>query len=152
MVTDVNTASGEESASLLPGLMTGELGLRLKTLVRLRWLAVAGQTAAVAVVHWVLGFDLPVGWCLAAIALSAWLNIFLTLRWRGNLLTDRNAALLLGYDILQLALLLYLTGGLQNPFAFLFLVPVTVSATSLPIKWTLFLSGLAFICASFLAF
>jgi two-component system sensor histidine kinase RegB len=151
MVMDVDTAEAENS-SLLPGLTTGELGLRLKTLVRLRWLAVAGQTAAVAMVHWVLGFDLPFGWCLAAIALSAWLNIFLTLRWRGNLITDRNAALLLGYDILQLALLLYLTGGLQNPFAFLFLVPVTVSATSLPIKWTLVLSALAFICASFLAF
>src|SRR6476661_811562 len=150
MVMDVDTADAENS-SLLPGLTTGELGLRLKTLVRLRWLAVAGQTAAVAMVHWVLGFDLPFGWCLAAIALSAWLNIFLTLRWRGNLITDRNAALLLGYDILQLALLLYLTGGLQNPFAFLFLVPVTVSATSLPIKWTLVLSALAFICASFLA-
>jgi two-component system, sensor histidine kinase RegB len=149
MVTDVNMAEAEGS-SLLPGL--GELGLRLKTLVRLRWLAVAGQTAAVAMVHWGLGFDLPLGWCLAAIALSAWLNIFLTLRWRSNLLTDRNAALLLGYDILQLALLLYLTGGLENPFAFLFLVPVTVSATSLPIKWTLVLSALAFICASFLAF
>jgi two-component system sensor histidine kinase RegB len=148
----VNVLAADEGSGLLPGLMTGELGLRLKTLVRLRWLAVAGQTAAVAVVHWGLGFDLPFGWCLAAIALSAWLNIFLTLRWRGNLLTDRNAALLLGYDILQLALLLYLTGGLQNPFAFLFLVPVTVSATSLPIKWTLFLSGLAFVCASFLAF
>ena len=146
---DVNAAEAEGS-SLLPGL--GELGLRLKTLVRLRWLAVAGQTAAVAMVHWGLGFELPLGWCLAAIALSAWLNIFLTLRWRSNLLTDRNAALLLGYDILQLALLLYLTGGLQNPFAFLFLVPVTVSATSLPIKWTLALSAIAFICASFLAF
>ena len=112
-MTDVNLA-GPESASFLPGLTTGELGLRLKTLVRLRWLAVAGQTAAVVLVYWVLGFDLPVGWCLAAIALSAWLNIFLTLRWRGNLLTDRNAALLLGYDILQLALLLYLTGGLRE--------------------------------------
>lgn len=151
MPTDLNIDANGES-SFLPGMGLAEQGLRLKTLVRLRWLAVAGQTAAVVGVHWLLGFDLPVGWCLAAIALSAWLNIFLTLRWRGNLVTDRNAALLLGYDILQLALLLYLTGGLQNPFAFLFLVPVTVSATSLPIKWTLFLGALAFLCASFLAY
>ena len=150
MASDTNMDNAE-GGSFLPGLI-GEQGLRLKTLVRLRWLAVAGQTAAVAGVHWILGFDLPVGWCLAAIAASAWLNIFLTLRWRGNLVTDRNAALLLSYDILQLAALLYLTGGLQNPFAFLFLVPVTVSATSLPIKWTLFLGALAFICASFLAY
>ena len=48
-------------------------------------------------------------------------------------------------------MLLYLTGGIENPFAFLFLVPVTVSATSLPLKWTLWLSGLAFACASYLA-
>ena len=59
--------------------------------------------------------------------------------------------MLLGYDVIQLALLLYLTGGLENPFAFLFLVPVTVSATSLPLKWTLWLSTIAFACASFLA-
>jgi len=53
---------------------------------------------------------------------------------------------------LQLAVLLYLTGGLENPFSFLFLVPVTISATSLPQRWTLGLSGLAFFCASLLAF
>ena len=42
-------------------------------------------------------------------------------------------------------------GGIENPFAFLFLVPVTVSATSLPLKWTLWLSRIAFVCASYLA-
>jgi two-component system, sensor histidine kinase RegB len=128
-------------------------GLRLRTLVRLRWLAVFGQTGAVLGVYWLMGFSLPLGWCLAAIALSAWLNIFLTLRWRSNVtLSEPYAALLLGYDILQLALLLYLTGGLANPFSFLFLVPVTVSATSLTRKWTLWLGTLAFLCATLLAF
>ena len=111
-----------------------ELGqcLRLRTLVRLRWLAVVGQTAAVSAFIFVLGFPLPLGLCLAVIALSAWLNIFLTMRWRKSVrLQPPHAGLLLAYDILQLAVLLYLTGGLENPFAFLFLVPVTVSATSL---------------------
>ena len=127
--------------------------MRLRTLVRLRWLAVFGQTVAVLGVYWILGFSLPLGWCLAAIALSAWLNIFLTLRWRSNItLKESYAALLLGYDILQLALLLSLTGGLANPFSFLFLVPVTVSATSLSRKWTLWLGALAFVCATLLAF
>ena len=131
----------------------GERGLRLRTLVRLRWLAVIGQTGTVLFVNLVLGFPLPLGFCLAAIALSAWLNIFFTIRWRSTVrLPDKYAALLLGYDILQLAVLLYLTGGLQNPFAFLFLVPVTVSASSLPLKWTLWLSALAFLCTTFLAF
>jgi two-component system sensor histidine kinase RegB len=121
-------------------------------LVRLRWLAVFGQSLAVLVVHFILDFPLPLGACLGVIALSAWLNIFLTLRWRSSLrLAPTQAGLLLGYDVIQLALLLYLTGGLENPFAFLFLVPVTVSATSLPLKWTLWLSTIAFVCASFLA-
>jgi len=119
-------------------------GLRLETLVRLRWIAVVGQTAAVLFVHLLLGFDLPLGFCLAVIALSAWLNIFLALRWRSTLrLSDQSTALLLGYDIVQLAVLLYLTGGLENPFAFLFLVPVMVSATTLPPRYTILLAGLA---------
>src|SRR5438876_6500110 len=107
MVSD--TADG---LSQWPGLEAPGLhGLRLRTLVRLRWLAVFGQTVAVLGVYWILGFSLPLGWCLAAIALSAWLNIFLTLRWRSNItLKESYAALLLGYDILQLALLLSLTG------------------------------------------
>jgi two-component system, sensor histidine kinase RegB len=127
--------------------------LRLRTLVRLRWLAVIGQSIAVLVVQFLLGFRVPLAACLALIALSAWLNIFLNLRWRGGQrLASRPAGLLLGYDVLQLAGLLYLTGGLENPFAFLFLVPVTVSATSLPIPWTLSLAGLALACSTLLAF
>jgi len=126
--------------------------LRLRTLVRLRWLAVAGQTAAVLSVNLVFGFPLPLGWCLAVIALSAWLNIFFTLRWRSSMrLSGQFAGLLLAYDILQLAVLLYLTGGLENPFAFLFLVPVTVSATTLSLRWTSALGVIAFACATFLA-
>jgi two-component system sensor histidine kinase RegB len=140
-----------ESRSLRPGEEPGIL--RLRTLVRLRWLAVAGQAAAVIAVHFMIGFPLPLGLCLAAIALSAWLNVFLTLRWRSSVrLQPDRAALLLGYDVIQLAALLFLTGGLENPFAFLFLVPVTISATSLPLKWTLWLGCLAFVCATFLAF
>jgi two-component system, sensor histidine kinase RegB len=128
-------------------------GLRLRTLVRLRWLAVVGQSATVILVYEFLGFPLPIGHCLALIALSAWVNILLAWRWRGGQqLGARPAALLLGYDIAQLAGLLFLTGGLQNPFAFLFLVPVTVSATTLPLGWTIGIGVFAFLCATVLAF
>ena len=127
--------------------------LRLRTLVRLRWLAIVGQFAAVVGVYFMLGYRLPLSACLGLIAVSAWLNVFLTLRWRGSQrLSTRAAGTLLGYDVLQLAGLLYLTGGLQNPFALLFLVPVTVSATSLPMVWTSALGALAFACASVLAY
>ncbi|MFO1033765.1 MAG: ActS/PrrB/RegB family redox-sensitive histidine kinase [Hyphomicrobiales bacterium] len=127
--------------------------LRLRTLTRLRWLAVCGQTAAVIFVAYGLNYALPIGPCLALIALSAWLNVYFAVMYHGSpRLTSAMAALLLGYDVLQLAGLLYLTGGLANPFSFLFLVPVTVSATSLPLRATLLLGGMAFACATLLAF
>lgn len=127
--------------------------LRLQTLVRLRWLAVAGQTLTVMFVHSALEFPLPLAPCLAAIAVSAWLNIFLAIRFRANLrLRNRYATLLLAYDIVQLAVLLYLTGGLQNPFSFLFLVPATVSASTLPLNKTIVLGVLTLIVSTLLAF
>ena len=139
-----------------PRLTAGdaEIGmLRLRTLVRLRWLAIVGQTGAVLGVHFGLGFPVPLGLCLAVIAFSAWLNIFLTIRWRKSVrLHETHAGLLLVYDILQLAILLYLTGGLENPFSFLFLVPVTISASSLSARWTMMLGLMAFAAATILAF
>jgi two-component system sensor histidine kinase RegB len=121
--------------------------LRLDTLVRLRWLAIAGQTGALLFVHYALAFPLPLVPALGVIALSALLNVALRLRFPVSRRIGVGAAgLLLGYDVLQLALLLYLTGGLQNPFAVLF------PATALPPRMTLLLGLLAVGCASLLAF
>lgn len=125
--------------------------LRLQTIIRLRWLAVIGQTATVTAVYWGLGFDLPIGLCLLVIALSAWLNIFLRIRFpASHRLKTRYAALMLGYDTLQLAVLLYLTGGLQNPFGLLIVVPVTVSASTLPPRLTILLGVIAIVAATLL--
>ncbi|MDF2999704.1 MAG: integral rane sensor signal transduction histidine kinase [Xanthobacteraceae bacterium] len=124
-------------------------GLRLDTLIRLRWLAISGQTLAIVVVQWLLGFPLPIGACLAVVALSAWLNLALRLRNPGaRRLSDVEAAWLLAYDILQLAALLFLTGGLANPFALLFLAPVLISATALSPRTTILLGVLAGLCAA----
>jgi two-component system sensor histidine kinase RegB len=127
--------------------------VRLDTLVRLRWLAVVGQTAAVLIVEYILDFDLPLWPCLPVISLSAWLNIALSLHGsqEPRIGPDR-AAWLLAFDIAQLAVLLYLTGGLQNPFAFLFLGPVIVGAMALPPRYTLLLGTLAVTCATVLVF
>ena len=127
--------------------------VRLDTLVRLRWLAIIGQSTAVLVVHYGLDFELPVYACLAVIALSAWLNVALRLRFHmtQRLEPDR-AAWLLAFDIAELAVLLFLTGGLQNPFAFLFLGPVLLSATALPPRFTLTLGAFAVACATVLMF
>ena len=127
--------------------------VRLDTLVRLRWLAIIGQTTAVLVVYIGLDFELPIWACLAVIALSGWLNVALRLRFH---LTQRlepdRAAWLLAFDIAELSVLLYLTGGLQNPFAFLFLAPVLLSATALPPRFTLTLGAFAVACATVLVF
>jgi two-component system, sensor histidine kinase RegB len=114
---------------------------------------VIGQTTAVLVVYLGLDFELPIWACLAVIALTAWLNVALRLRFR---MTQRvepdRAAWLLAFDIAELAILLFLTGGLENPFAFLFLGPVLLSATALPPRLTLMLGGFAVACATVLIF
>ena len=107
--------------------------LRVGTLNGLRWMAVLGQSAAVLATHFILGLALPLALCLACIASSALVNI--GLRWRfpvSHRLDDRWATIVLGFDIVQLAALLYLTGGLTNPFSILILAPVMISAASLP--------------------
>src|SRR5258705_13741909 len=125
--------------------------VRLDTLVRLRWLAVLGQTAAVLVVY--DGFDLEVPFwaCLAVIAVYASVNVALRLLFRWNQRVEpHQAARLLALDIIELAVLLFLTGGLQNPFSFLMAGPVLISAAALPQRMTLMLGGVLFVCATIL--
>src|SRR5713101_7440910 len=127
--------------------------VRLDTLVRLRWLAVVGQTTAVLVVYFGLDYELPIWACLAVIALAAWLNVALRIRFPSmQRLEPERAAWLLAFDTAELAVLLFLTGGLQNPFAFLFVGPVLISATALPPRMTLMLGGFAIACATLLIF
>jgi len=126
--------------------------LRLETLVRLRWLAIGGQTLGVLFVALMLGFPMPLVACLALIALSALLNLWLVVRFEaGRRLSTRFAAAQLAYDCVQLAALLGLTGGLQNPFSLLLLAPVSVSATTLPARATFVLAALAVALATILS-
>jgi two-component system, sensor histidine kinase RegB len=127
--------------------------LRLSTLIRLRWLAVGGQTAAVLFVAYWLEFPFPVGTCLALIAVAALLNLFLAWRYPpAALLTSKSAFVILAFDVLQLAGLLYMTGGLTNPFASLMIVPAIISATSMPKQLTGILAAIVTTCVAVLAF
>ncbi|MCH8858379.1 MAG: hypothetical protein IID54_02225, partial [Proteobacteria bacterium] len=141
-------------ATLDPRVMRVVRGrLRLGTLNNLRWLAIAGQSVALLVVHQVLNFELPLLLCFVPIAASAFFNIVLAALLPGTLrLSAREATAFLGYDIVQLAALLYLTGGIQNPFALLFLAPVAISAAALDVASTLVLGGLSFATISFLVY
>jgi two-component system sensor histidine kinase RegB len=132
--------------------VTGFGRISLRTLVPIRWVAIAGQALTILIVHYGLGFRLPLLPALAVVAGSVVLNVLLILlRQAATRLGERDAALCLGYDILQLAILLYLTGGLQNPFAILILAPVTVAATILSRRPVIALSILAMAAISVLA-
>src|SRR3954471_24669774 len=127
--------------------------VRLDTLLRLRWVAIIGQTTALLGVNYAIELPLPTWACLAVSALWPWLNVALRLRFSlTQRLEPERAAWLLAFDIAELAVLLFLTGGLQNPFAFLFLAPVLLSATALPPRITIVLGVFAVLCATVLVF
>src|SRR5690348_6344086 len=126
--------------------------VRLRTLSNLRWLAVAGQSAALFLVHFALGYNLPILYCTCAIAVSAALNIVLALRYPPtHRLTNREATFYLAFDVLQLGVLLYLTGGITNPFALMFVAPVVIAASTLNLGNVLILAGIAFTSVSLIA-
>ena len=126
--------------------------VRARTLVITRWIAAAGQFTTLLVVTEGLDVSLPMLPAMAAVGCSVALNAWITARGElGTWYTDRRAAAYLAYDLLQLAVLLYLTGGLKNPFAVLILVPVTVSATILSLGSTVGLALMAFAAVTFMA-
>src|SRR6201994_3245108 len=127
--------------------------IRLDTILRLRWLAVLGQLAAIFVVMQGLEFDVEVIPCLTIIGLSALLNLALQIAVNPmQRLEPAYAAALLALNIVELAGLLFFTGGLKNPCSFLFLAPGLISATALPIRLTIALGALAIVCASALVY
>lgn len=142
-----------DAVTPLPALWSTTDGrITLRTLIRIRWIAVIGQFATVTLVHFGLGFPLPLGPVLAAVGASVLLNLVAMAQRGGHLrLADRDAALYLGYDMLQLTLLLYLTGGLANPFAILLLAPMTVGAAILSRYCVVILTGLNLVCITVLA-
>ncbi len=123
--------------------------VRLRTLSNLRWLAIAGQSAALFLVYFALGYPLPLSYCVAAIVASVVLNVVLALRYPpSHRLANREATLYLAFDVVQLAALLYFTGGIANPFALMFVAPVVIAAATLNLGNTLILAFIAFISVS----
>ena len=136
----------------LPGTEARAQWLRLRTLIRLRWIAVAGQLAALMVAALVLDLRLAVGPALGVIGAAVAVNlIVIAMRPGSGHLPERGALLVLGFDLVQLAALLYLTGGLNNPFAVFLLVPVTIAATALSARAAVILAAATIALASLLA-
>ncbi len=125
--------------------------MRLGTLNNLRWLAVVGQAVALLLVRVVLNFDFPLLLAASPVVGSAVLNIILAIAYPSTKrLSAGEATGFLAYDIVQLAALLFFTGGIENPFALLFVAPVVISAATLDVFSTLLLGALSFAAISFL--
>ncbi|WP_306114881.1 MULTISPECIES: sensor histidine kinase RegB [unclassified Roseovarius] len=117
--------------------------IRLRTLVLLRWWAIAGQLSALLIAQRVYALDLEMGLCFLVIGVSVLSNLVAFFVYPENKrLRETETMLFVLFDMLQLGLMLHLTGGLNNPFSILIVGPVTVAASALSSRSTLFL-GLA---------
>lgn len=126
--------------------------VRLRTLTLIRWVAIGGQVLALLVVHFGFGFPVPLAAAFSVVGASLLLNLIVMSGHPTPVrLGERAAAAFLAFDIMQLAALLYLTGGLENPFSFLLLAPVAVSATILSIRSTFALCVLSVASITLLA-
>ncbi|MGB3690632.1 MAG: ActS/PrrB/RegB family redox-sensitive histidine kinase [Jannaschia helgolandensis] len=134
--------STQTTGSLLPP-ETGAPQVRLGTLVNLRWLAILGQSVTVLTGSLLLDLQFELGLCAMVIGAAAVANLMTeAMRPANTRLSDRAAFGFLLFDLIQLSALLFLTGGLHNPFAMLFLAPVTISATALSLRSTLTLGAI----------
>jgi two-component system, sensor histidine kinase RegB len=111
-----------------------------KTLVILRWLAIIGQYISISIVYFVLKFQLPILYCTIIILLGIITNFYLQFVVKENQLSNTKSSTYLLYDLIQLSLLLFLTGGVTNPFAILIIIPAIVSSTFLSLRSTINLS------------
>jgi len=117
-----------------------DIQLDKKTLVVLRWIAITGQLVTISFVYFILNFKFPFLYCLLVIFFGILTNIFLQFKVKKNILTNTSSTLYLVYDLIQLAALIFLTGGITNPFVILLAIPAVVSSTFLSVKSTINLS------------
>ena len=121
------------------------LHLDKKTLVNLRWIAIIGQLIAINFVYFFLKLDLPIFETHVIISIGFITNIVLQFKIKTNQLKDLNSTFFLAYDLLQLSTLLYLTGGIFNPFSLLIIIPTIVSSTFLSMGTTIILGTLTIV-------
>ena len=121
------------------------LNLDRKTLTTLRWIAISGQLTALIIVYFFLKLEFPILIALLIILFGFFSNLFLQFRIKSILIKDFYAAIFLVYDLIQLSLLLYLTGGIFNPFSILIIIPTIVSSTFLSMGTTIILGLLTIV-------
>jgi len=119
---------------------TDNIQLDKKTLVALRWIAIVGQFITINVVYFILNFNFPYIYCCLIVLFGIFTNLFLHFKEKKKLLTNFNSTLYLAYDLIQLVILVFFTGGITNPFVILLIIPAVVSSAFLSLKSTINLS------------
>ncbi len=126
--------------------------VRLRTLIVLRWIAIVGQLAAIETARHYFDIELPVGLCYLAVGVAIMANLVAILVYPENTrLSEAETTLTLMFDVAQLSFLLFLTGGMNNPFAVMILTPVTVAASALRLRSAAILGATAVALVSVLA-
>ena len=129
-----------------------DLRLDKKTVVILRWIALIGQLITIYIVHFFVGFELPLIYCSLTIFFGGITNIFIQFNFKKNQLSNIESTILLFYDVVQLSVLIYLTGGVTNPFITFLIVPAIISSTLLNLASTFFLSIITILSLLLLTF
>ena len=125
----------------------------LSNLIKIRWIAIIGQLSAILIVYLLLEIKIPLIFCLLALLASVIVNIFsYLLQKKDNTISNKQTFFFLLYDTFQLGILLFLTGGILNPFSILIIAPVIISATYLPALWTVSLSFFSILQIIFLTY
>ncbi len=126
--------------------------LEKRTLIILRWIAIFGQLLALYTVYFAFNFEFPLFYCSIIILFGILTNLFLQFHLKKNQLTNLESALFLFYDIFQLSLLLFFTGGIKNSFVIFLVVPSIISSTLLNLRNTFVLSTTTVIALLILTF
>ena len=141
----------ESNQDLFPESKRGEW-IRLRTMIFIRWVAVTGQLAAIIIAFQYFELALDLSLCFFAVGLSALANIVASLFFpESKRLSELENVFMILFDLFQLAFLLFLTGGLNNPFSFLLVAPVVVSAAALKKKSTIIIGSAAVLIVTLLS-
>lgn len=120
--------------------------IRLRTIIMVRWIAVCGQLIALIIAQRMFALELEYGLCFLAIGISVIGNLIAMFVFPENkLLSETENSFMILFDLLQLCFLLFLTGGLHNPFSILVLGPITISASVLSVRSTIVMATIAIV-------
>ena len=131
----------------------GGTWIRLRTMILIRWIAILGQLAAILVAVQVYDLRLELAWCLFFVGLSVVMNLAAALIYpKTKRLSELENTGMILFDLLQLSALLFLTGGLHNPFSILLVAPVVIASSALPLRYVLVIGITGLISVTFLGF